>query len=267
METEILITIGIIFLLLICSAFFSSGETALMGLSKARMHNLEKDGNKSAQRVNGMTKKPETLLSTILLGNNLVNIGASALATGVLIHLFGDAGIAYATLIMTFLVLIFAEVIPKTLANKHPNRYSMFISIPMMFLIKIMRPFTWFIETLNKFIFKMLRVKTDGDEGFHQSDVKGAIGLGLAAGVLENTEYRMLDSILALNSITVESVMIHRSAMEMLDANASEKEVYKIVSKSTHSRFPVWAGEKDNIIGFLHSHTCSQRRKIYRTNT
>lgn len=241
-----------IFILLLWSAFFSSSETALMGASKARLHSLEEEGDESAERVNDLLEKPDTLLGTILLGNNLVNIGASALTTGLFIELFGESGIAFATLIMTVLVLVFAEVLPKTLANRWSEQYAMFISWPMTFLVKTLRPFTWTIEKINGAVLRSIGIKPSEDAEFQEEDVRGALGLGLQHGVLEKDEHQMLDSILQLDELTVEDVMIHRSAMETLNIADSAEKTFKLVAATAHSRLPVWEDNPDNIIGILH---------------
>lgn len=250
-DTYIYFVLFGIFILLLCSAFFSSSETALMASSKARLHSLEKEGHKAAARVNRLLKSPDTLLGTILLGNNLVNIGASALATGVFIKLFGEGGIAFATLTMTILVLVFAEVLPKTLAARRAERYAMHISWVMMKLVKLLRPFTWAIEVVNSLVLKLAGMATHHAE-YRAEDVRGAIGLGLKHGILEKDEHQMLDSILDLNELTVADVMIHRSAMESFNINTPLEQLYRAVAKTTHSRLPMWEGEPDNIIGILH---------------
>lgn len=251
-DTETLIMFGIIALLLLCSAFFSGSETALMTASKPKLHKMAKEGNKKAERVNNVTQKPEKLLSTILLGNNLVNIFASALATGLFINLFGESGIATATLVMTFLVLIFAEIIPKTIASRNPERHSLWIAFPMTGLIFILRPFTKFVQTIANLILRSIGIKKDGSGNFDEDDVRGAIGMGLDEGVLEKGEHRMLDSVMKLDEMTVDDVMIHRRDIEMLDANTPIEEIYRILStKPVHSRLPLWKDDKDNIIGIL----------------
>lgn len=251
-DPETLIMLGVILLLLICSAFFSGSETALMSSSKPKLHKMEKEGNSKAKRVNKVTSKPEFLLSTILLGNNLVNIGASALATGLFIRLFGESGIAAATLVMTFLVLIFSEIIPKTIANRNPENHSMWIAIPMSFIMLILKPFTYFIQSIANLLLRLLGIKNNDGGNFDEDDVRGAIGMGLEEGVLEKGEHRMLDSVMKLDEMTVEDAMIHRRHIEMINADLSVEAIYKILStKPVHSRLPLWRDNKDNIVGIL----------------
>lgn len=245
-----LIGIGV---LMLFSGFFSSSETALMASSKPKLHTYEKQGKKAAKRVSRMLHDPETLLATLLLGNNLVNIAASALATKVMLDMFGAAGLAYATLGMTFLVLIFAEVLPKTLAARYPEALAMFFSLPLVFLIKTLYPFTKLIGYITRaLIFSMGLGSRRHEPNFGEDDVRGAIGLGLHHGVLEKSERRMLDSILELDVLTVEEVMTHRSQMNSLDVSLPAEKLYDQVSISAHSRLPIWQDNPDNIIGIIH---------------
>ena len=253
MDLPLILTIvGILFLLL-GSAFFSGSETSLMGLSKPRLHGMEKDGNKNAKRVNNLIKDPERLLSTILLGNNLVNIGASALATGLFIKLFGEAGIAIATLIMTFLVLIFAEVLPKTAATRAPEKFAFVISWPMKILLLVLSPFTFCVSLISRGLLHMLGMKLN-QEGlnFGEDDVRGAIGMGHENDVLEDHEHRMLDSIFDLDDMTVDDVMVHRSSVETVDVNASPTTIVDKFTETGFSRLPAWEKTPENIIGVLH---------------
>ncbi len=248
-----LTSIIIIFILICCSAFFSSSETALMGSSKAKLHALQKEGDTNATRVIGLISNPERLLGTILLGNNLVNIAASSIAAGLFLKLFGDAGLAYATLIMTFIVLIFAEVLPKTLAARNPEGFSKGISLPMAFLVIILKPFTAFIRVLTRGGMRLIGIKPDDDApNFGEDDVKGAIGLGLHHGVLDSGEHRMLDSVLQLDELTVKDVMTHRSMIVSMDADTPDHDVKEFLANSPYSRMPVWKEDQDNIIGTLH---------------
>lgn len=251
-DPSILWLLGGVVLLLFCSAFFSGSETALMSSSKPKLHKMEKEGDMAAKRARKVTEDPEKLLGTILLGNNLVNIAASALTTGLFIRLFGEAGIATATLVMTFLVLIFAEILPKTMASRAPERHARWISAPMSILIPLLRPFTVFTQFIASILLRLLGVKNANDTNFGEDDVRGAIGMGLEEGVLEKGEHRMLDSVFKLDEMTVEDVMVHRSNITMLDASMNMADVYSYLAVNpSHSRMPVWQDDPDNIIGVL----------------
>lgn len=251
MESEICI-IAIIAILILISAFFSGSETALMSSSKPKLHSLENE-NKKAKLVNKILENPSELLSTILLGNNLVNIASSALATVLFTKLFGSTGVVYATLVMTLLVLIFAEVLPKTVASLFPEKIAMSIVKIINVIAFLLRPFTKAINLLIYFIMKIIGVKHDNDNtGFDEDDIRGAINLGLKTGVLERREHRMLDSIVELDNITAEEVMQHRSNIESIDINQDIDSIFAIVRKSSHSRIPVYKDDQDNIIGILY---------------
>lgn len=253
MESALLITIAIVFVLILCSAFFSGSETALMSSSKPKLHSLEEEGNQKAKTVSRLLDQPEELLSTILLGNNLVNIAASALATVAFTKLFGEAGVAYATLIMTFLVLVFAEVLPKTIASRFPEPIAMAIVKVMSILIFILKPFTKTINFITSRLINALGIKTaDTDEKFNADDIKGAISLGLKTGVLESGEHRMLDSIVGLDNLTADELMQHRSSIESIDINWGNDKIFKELSHSSYSRIPVYQNKPDNIIGILY---------------
>ncbi len=254
-----------IFILLILSAFFSSSETALMSVSRPKLHTLEEEGSKPAKRVNKIIDNPERLLATILLGNNLVNIGASALTTGIFIKLFGEVGMVWATIIMTILVLIFAEVLPKTLANHWPEKTSFLVSYPIMILIRIFHPFTWLIGKITRGFMRLIKINPNDSNNFGREDLKGAISMGLIHNVVDNEKHRMLDSILDIAHLSVEDVMIHRSAMDSININSSHEEILKYISKSPHSRLPVWQDNSDNIIGVLH--VKDYYRKYYQSLT
>lgn len=253
MESALLITIGVVFILILCSAFFSGSETALMSSSRLKLHRLEEDGDKKAKKVSELLNHPEQLLSTILLGNNLVNIAASALATVAFTKIFGEAGVAYATLIMTFLVLVFAEVLPKTIASRFPETIAMAVVKTMSVLIMILRPFTKTITFITSNIINAIGIKSNHeDEKFNEDDIKGAISLGLKTGVLETGEHRMLDSIVELDNITAEDLMQHRSSIESIDIDWDNDKIFKELGHSSFSRIPVYSGKKDNIVGILY---------------
>lgn len=251
MDTGTLLILAGIGGLLASSAFFSSSETALMSASRARLHQLEEDGEEKAALVRTFLDNPERLLSTILLGNNLVNIAASSLMTGLCIKLFGEVGVLWATIIMTVLVLIFAEVLPKTIASHIPEKLALLVSKPMKFLIWSLHPITWLIRQFNKVVLRFFRFETD-QNAFTTGDVRGAIGLGLKSGVLEDEEHRMLDGVLDLDEITVGDVMTHRRNIESIPHDMPLQDIAAFIKQNPHSRIPVWKENPDNIIGTFH---------------
>ena len=252
MDLPLALTLIGIVLLLVSSAFFSGSETALTGASKPKLHGMAKEGTPGAERIDKLTDDMPGILATILLGNNLVNIGASAMATGLFLNWFGEAGILVATLVMTFLVLIFSEVLPKTIAALHPEQFSLRIGLPMQWLMRVLFPLTWLVRRISQFLMKLMGLNPDISAGLDEHDLRGAIGLGLQQDVLDKEEHRMLDSIFDLDDVTVADIMTHRSNMVALDASLSAKGVFKAIQQSAFSRLPVWEGEPDNIIGTVH---------------
>lgn len=246
--------------LLVFSAFFSGSETALTAASRARMHRMEGDGNKRAATVNKLREEKDRLIGGLLLGNNLVNISASALATSVMIKMFGEAGVAYATLGVTILVLIFSEVMPKTYALLHPDRLALAVAPVVSAIVFIFSPVTREISRLVNAVFRLCGVKKDSDDAgeAQQEELRGAIDL--LAGTEEaddggeGQETRaMLRSILDLADVNVEKIMVHRKNVRMINADQPLDRIVDEVMHSSFTRLPVWRESPDNIIGVIHT--------------
>ena len=255
MTMGLLLVGGGIFLLLVLSAFFSGSETALTSVSRARLHHLEKRGNQRARLVNRLIGDRERLIGAILLGNNAVNIFASALATSVLIGLFGEAGIAYATIGMTLLVLIFAEVLPKTYALRNADRVALAVAPFMRLMVIILSPITLAVQAVVRFSLHLLGVAaTDGDHALKaEQELRGAIDLHSRGGAIVKQERDMLGSILDLEDVEVSEIMIHRKGMTVIDAEDPPARIIERAIASPYTRIPLWRGDPDNIIGVLHS--------------
>ena len=259
---DYLTEIILFFVLLVFSAFFSGSETALTAASRARMHRLEQDGNKRAGIVNKLREEKDRLIGGLLLGNNLVNIFASALATSVLIKMFGEAGIAYATLGVTVLVLIFAEVMPKTYALLHHDRLALAVAPMVSAIVAVFSPITREISRLVNAVFRLCGVKREADDAVEaqEEELRGAIDLLGAGGNEaaddggEGQETRaMLRSILDLADVNVEKVMVHRKNVRMINADQPIERIVDDVMHSSFTRMPVWRESPDNIIGVIHS--------------
>ena len=255
MITTLLLVLGAIVILLLMSAFFSGSETALTSVSRARLHHLEKRGNQRARLVNRLIGDRERLIGAILLGNNAVNIFASALATSVLIGLFGEAGIAYATIGMTLLVLIFAEVLPKTYALRNADRVALAVAPFMRLMVIILSPITLAVQAVVRFSLRLLGVAaTDGDHALKaEQELRGAIDLHSRGGAIVKQERDMLGSILDLEDVEVSEIMIHRKGMTVIDAEDPPARIIERAIASPYTRIPLWRGDPDNIIGVLHS--------------
>lgn len=255
MSPEIAITITVVIGLLLLSAFFSGSETALTAASRARMHALESEGNERAKRVNALLERPERLISTILLGNNLVNILASALATSLLINLFGEVGVFYATGLMTVVVVVFSEVLPKTYAIAYPDRIALFVAPAMRILIPVLRPAVFLIETLVAGILKLTPTHVDDEANIlaAHDEIRGTIDLQARDGTVPKHDADMLGGILDLRDLQVADIMIHRTKMETLEAGSDPRDVIDEILKSQYTRMPLWKDEPENIVAVLHT--------------
>ncbi len=256
METALLIPIGSIVVLLVFSAFFSGSETALTAASRPRMHALEQEGDPKAELVNRLFARKERLIGAILLGNNLVNIMASALATGVLIGFFGEAGVVYATMAMTLLVLVFAEVLPKTYAIHHADRLALAVAPVMTPLVRVLSPITLAVQAVVSLTLRLLHVQRDAllDPDLSEAELRGAIDLHAREGEEEERhERQMLRSILDLADVAVEEIMTHRRNVVMVDATLPPAKIVEAVLASPYTRIPLYRGKQDNIVGVLHA--------------
>ncbi|MFQ5775991.1 MAG: HlyC/CorC family transporter [Kiloniellaceae bacterium] len=255
MGTEILISIGAILALLVLSAFFSGSETSLTAFSLPRMHTLEQQGDQRAALVNRLWRQKERLIGAILLGNNLVNIMASALATGMLIGLFGDAGVAYATVAMTLLVLIFAEVLPKTYAIHHADRLALAVAPVMRAVVFVLFPITHAVHVIVRATLKLFGIEMSATLNPERSEeeLRGAIDLHAGEGEEVRHERAMLRSILDLADVEVSEIITHRKNVVSIDADLPATRIVEEVLQSPHTRLPLWKGEPDNIVGVLHA--------------
>ncbi|MGI9386133.1 MAG: HlyC/CorC family transporter [Methyloligellaceae bacterium] len=246
---------GAILALLFLSAFFSGSETALTAASRARIHALEKEGNKAAALVNKLTEARERLISAILLGNNLVNILASALATSVAVTVFGQAGVAYATLIMTGLVVIFAEVLPKTYAIMNPDKTSLAVAPVLRPIIAVFAPLAAAIQYLVRALLRLIGASALADSTLisPHDEIRGAIDLHHQEGGVIKYARDMLGGILDLRDLEVSDVMIHRTKMQTVNADDPPRQIVDEVLKSPYTRLPLWRDQLDNIVGILHA--------------
>ncbi len=252
------VTLAIILLLIFASAFFSGSETALTATSRALMHQMEQDGDKRAAVVNRMLQHRESLISTILIGNNLVNIGASAMATAVMIDLFGDSGVALATAVMTVLVLIFAEILPKTYALTHTLSMARAVAPIMNFLVKLLTPINIVIQSIVRGFLSLMGVNTSNVGSATQvlAELRGVIDLQMGLGTIKEEikhERAMLRSVLDLADVAVEEIVIHRRKVVTVNADLPIAEIVEQVAASPYSRVPLWRERPENIIGVIHA--------------
>jgi len=244
-----------ILILIMLSAFFSGSETALTATSQARMMVLEKNGNAKAGLVNRLIEKRDRLIGAILLGNNLVNILASALATSFFIELFGAAGVVYATIVMTVIVVVFAEVLPKSWAISDPDRFALKISVPIRWVVFFFGPITALVTGVVRRILAKFGVDlTSGASLLSAHDeLRGAVALLHRDGSVIKDDRDRLGGLLDLHELEVSDVMIHRTNMESIDIDTPIRKIISKVIESPYTRLPVWQNEPDNIIGFIHA--------------
>jgi Mg2+/Co2+ transporter CorB len=254
--TAILALAPIVFGLLALSAFFSAAETALTGASRARMHQLERDGDRAARRVNTLISDQETMIGSVLLGNNLINILASSLATEVLTRAIpGALGVAVATGVMTVLVLVFAEVLPKTLAILRSDDVARFLSAPALWFVRVAGPIInaiqWVIrKTLGLF---GIQLGMEMDVLAAHEEIRGAVEYHHSEGLVETRDRYMLGGVLDLAEMDVTEVMVHRKAISMLDGDLPPREILEQALTSAHTRLPIYRDEPENIVGVLHA--------------
>jgi Mg2+/Co2+ transporter CorB len=244
----------VVLVCLLLSAFFSGSETALTASSRASMTRLEKHGNRRAAIVNRLLGQRERLIGALLLGNNAANIAASALATGVLLAWFGNAGVVYATALMTVLVVVFAEVLPKTAAFNAPDRISLAVARPMEWVVRFLGPILMAIEALVRWLLKHVGMKVGEDQAILSAheELRGAVDLFHREGGVETHARDMFGGVLDLRELAVSDVMIHRTNMITLDADDTPEDIVNAVIASPVTRLPLWRGHPENIVGVLH---------------
>ncbi|MBL6929391.1 MAG: HlyC/CorC family transporter [Rhodospirillales bacterium] len=249
---EYLVTIVV---LLGLSAFFSGAETALTAASRPLIHQLEQTGNTRAAIVNRLYADRPRLISALLLGNNLVNILAAALATRIMLDLFGDAGVAYATLVMTGMVLIFAEIIPKTYAFRNANDMALGVAPLVRVIVFLFHPVIRALLWLVRGIFRAFGadIRDDDAIGGGEEELRGAIELHDGDETAVRHERAMLRSVMDLADVQVGEIMVHRKNLIMIDADGSPEEVVSEALASPYTRIPLWRETPDNIVGILHA--------------
>lgn len=254
-ESTFWFTLVAILILLVLSGFFSGSETALTAASRAKLKAQADRGNKAAQVAIQVTEDNERMIGAILLGNNVVNILSAALATTLLTRLFGDSGVALATLGMTALVLVFGEVMPKTIAITYPEKVALRVAPIIRALIIILSPIVALVRALVGVVLRILRVQANsaGKVLALRDEIVGAISLGHSEGAMEKEARDRLMGAFDLSRRTVDEIMRHRRQVEMLDADLSPDEIITKVLASPHTRLPLYRGGQENILGIVHA--------------
>lgn len=242
---------SILIFLILASGFFSGSETGLMSLNRYRLRHLADKKHKGAMRAFRLLEKPDKLIGLILLGNNFVNILASAIATIIGIRLLGEAGVLAATAILTIVVLIFAEVTPKTLAAMHPEKFALPATLFLEPLLRLLYPFVWFINLSSKVIFKIFGIRqTTSSDKLSSEELR--IVVNEAATMIPKGHQKMLLSILDLEKVTIDDIMIPRNEIIGIDLEDDWSDIIKQLAETQHTRLPVFEGDIDHIVGMIH---------------
>lgn len=248
-ETGQLITVII---LLCLSAFFSSSETALTTVNQIRMRTLADNGDKRAARVLHVTGNPGKMLSAILIGNNIVNLSASSISTSLAIHLFGNTGAGIATGILTFLILIFGEVTPKTMATIKADSISLTVAAPIGFLMKILTPVIFIINKLSLGLMFLLHVNIkDAQKKMTEEELRTIVDVSQENGVIEHEERDMIHNLFDFGDAEAKEIMVPRIDMTFVQADATYQEVLDIFRQDMFTRLPVYEDSTDNVIGII----------------
>src|ERR1700712_3803835 len=255
MTFEDWLSVGAILLCLLLSFFFAGSETALTASSRATMLRLQQDGNRNAGVVNRLLAARERLIGALLLGNNAVNILASSLATSVFLVWFGDVGVIYATGLMTVLVVVFAEVLPKTIAFNAPDRMALAAARPMALVVRVLGPVLVAIEWLVRQLLRMLGIRVGEEQSIlaPHEEIRGTVDLLHREGGVEKLDRDMMGGLLDLRDLAVSDVMVHRTEMTTVNADDSPEDIVSAVLKAGYTRIPLWRDKPENIVGILHA--------------
>jgi Mg2+/Co2+ transporter CorB len=249
------ITAATILCLIALSAVFSAAETAMTGASRGRLHQLEREGDAAARRVNRLIADRETMIGAVLLGNNVINILVSALATEVLTHrIKGPWGVVISTALMTVLVFVFAEVLPKTLAITRPDEVARSLSVPIDFVVRLLRPILYAVQWAVRGMLHLVgvRIGPHTDVLAAHEEIRGAVEYHHAEGAVEARDRDMFRGVLDLSDMTVAQIMVHRKNIAMLDADVPAAELVEQAIDIGHTRIPLYRGNSENIVGVLH---------------
>ena len=254
-QTEVWLAASIVLISLLLSAFFAGAETAFTAASRARMLSLETGGNRQAGIVNRILASRERFIGAMLIGYNVVVVGASALATSVLTSRFGTSGVLYATAAMSVLVIVLAEVLPKTLAITNPDRVALLTARPVVFAVALLGPFSVATEAIVRTILTPfgIRIGAHGSILSATEEIRGQVALLHREGGVEKAQRDMLGGLLDLNELTVAEVMVHRTKMRTINADLPSQDIVREVLSSPYTRMPLWRGGQENIIGVLHA--------------
>lgn len=248
-------TLGVLILL---SGFFSSSETGMMSLNRYRLRHMQKKGHRGALRAGKLLERPDRLIGLILIGNNLVNIFAASIATVIAIRLWGDAGVVIASVGLTLVLLIFAEITPKTIAALHPEKVAFPASLVLGPLLKILRPVVALVNAVTNGLLKLLGFDPQNAEDEHISTEELRTIVTDAGRLIPARHRKMLLNILELEEVSVDDIMVPRGEVYGIDLNDDDAEILRRIQSSAHTRMPVWRGNLNDIVGVLHTRSASR---------
>lgn len=251
MDTVGVIQLVVLILLVLLSAFFSSSETALVAIGRVKVRSLEEEGKKHSKTLSYVVGKYDNMITTILIGNNIVNLSASALATTMTIRLWGNIYVSLATGILTFAILIFGEIIPKTYANRNCEKLALFVAPIIRFLMIVLFPFAFITEKVAHFF--LFLFKSNGNDGnvITETELRTYVDVSHEDGAIESGEKKMITNVFDFSDSMAKDVMVPRIDMITISHDATYREVMKVFRESMYTRLPVYKDEKVNIIGFI----------------
>lgn len=256
----------LLLVLLACSAYFSASETAMMSLNRYRLRHLMKHRHKGALRAGNLLKTPDRLIGVILIGNNFVNVLASSIATIIALRLWGEAGIWIATALLTVLLLVFAEITPKTIAALHPEKIAYPSSLILTWLLKVLRPLVWLGSTASSALVRLLRLNTADGASHHLSAEELRSVVDESGRSLSRQRHSMLLNVLDLEKVTVNDIMVPRNEVAGIDLEDDIADVMQFIVNSQHTRLPVFKKDLNNVIGILHMRGAARLIKMPEVN-
>ncbi len=252
MTSNILIKLLMLVILLLISAFFSAAETSLVSLSKIKVRYMADEKIKGAKLIQEMLENPSKLMGTVLVGNNLANISASAIATALTMELFKGNAVAIATVTMTILILVFSEITPKSLAAQNAEKVALIVSKPLSIIIIVINPIVIIITKVTNLLVGILGGKTDKDAPYiTEEELKSIVNVSHEEGVLEIEEKQMIYNVFEFGDLQIKDVMIQRTDMSAIEVSSDFNKIIEIIKKEKYSRYPIYEDDIDNIIGII----------------
>ena len=265
-ETSLTVLLGVLVFLILMSAYFSSSETAMMALNRYRLRHLIKHNHRGAIRAGKLLDQPDRLIGLILIGNNLVNFIAASVGTAIAVRLWGNLGFILAPVLLTIIVLVFAEVTPKTIAALYPEKVAYPSSLLLIVLMKVFYPAVWMINKVSNGLVRLCGLKVEGGNSLHLTKEELRTVLDESGGLIPRKRHGMLLNILDLEKATVEDIMVPRNEVVGIDLDDDIAGILETISKSSHTLLPVFKKDLNEVIGFMHMRNMSKLIDIEEIN-